>query len=244
MYAAPMACRASSPRLPSAARWNSSSVSRKQRLTVALKSSFFVPKRRKRYGWEMPARRAMSSVDVPSSPRSANSTRAASRTSSFRSAAESLTAMCCMLVMTHKFVKCGRHPVEVARRQPAVQRQCERPLEGSVGAGERPLVAVRPELVQRIRADLAADALAAQAGHHLVAAVDLDDVGLPAVPVAVVRLRQNDVEVGEPLRIAGGDRLPACKQLAEPAHLRDAERAQHVADPVVERGRRHVGVCV
>ena len=48
MYAWPIACMASSPRLPSAARWKSSSVSRKQRVTLALYSSFFVPKRRKR----------------------------------------------------------------------------------------------------------------------------------------------------------------------------------------------------
>ena len=66
MYAVPMAWRASSPRLPSAARWNISSVSRKHRFVEALNSSFFVPKRRNRYGWEMPARRAMSSVEVPS----------------------------------------------------------------------------------------------------------------------------------------------------------------------------------
>jgi hypothetical protein len=52
--------------LPSAARWKVSRVSRKQRVIVALKSSFFVPKSRKRYGWLIPARRAMSSVDVPS----------------------------------------------------------------------------------------------------------------------------------------------------------------------------------
>ena len=37
-----------------------------QREVEALNSSFFVPNRRKRYGCEMPARRAMSSVDVPS----------------------------------------------------------------------------------------------------------------------------------------------------------------------------------
>jgi len=40
--------RAKIPLLPSAARWNISSVSRRQRATLALKSSFFVPKSRKR----------------------------------------------------------------------------------------------------------------------------------------------------------------------------------------------------
>ena len=33
-----------------------------------MKSSFFVPKRRKRYGCEIPARSAIVSVDVPWSP--------------------------------------------------------------------------------------------------------------------------------------------------------------------------------
>ena len=37
-------------------------------------NSFFVRKSRKRYGWEMPALRAMLSVDAPWRPRSANST--------------------------------------------------------------------------------------------------------------------------------------------------------------------------
>jgi hypothetical protein len=30
-----------------------------------MKRSFFVPKSRKRYGWEIPARAAMASVEVP-----------------------------------------------------------------------------------------------------------------------------------------------------------------------------------
>ena len=30
-----------------------------------MKRSFLVPKRRKRYGWEIPARAAMASVEVP-----------------------------------------------------------------------------------------------------------------------------------------------------------------------------------
>ena len=44
-----------------------------QRAHAAAKSFFLLPKRRKTYGCEMPARRAMSSVDVPCSPFSANS---------------------------------------------------------------------------------------------------------------------------------------------------------------------------
>ena len=65
MYASPMASSASSPRFPSVARWNVSSVSRKPRRTLAMKSSFFVPNSRKRYGCEIPARSAIVSVDVP-----------------------------------------------------------------------------------------------------------------------------------------------------------------------------------
>ena len=57
----------------------------KQRATTAVKSSFFVPKSRKTYGCEMPATRAISSVDAPWSPCEANSAIAASRMSSRRS---------------------------------------------------------------------------------------------------------------------------------------------------------------
>ncbi len=51
-----------------------SSVRAKQASMTAMNSSFFEPKRRKRYGCEMPARRAIASVEAPWSPRSANST--------------------------------------------------------------------------------------------------------------------------------------------------------------------------
>jgi hypothetical protein len=67
---------------------------RKPRRTVSRKSSFFVPKRRKRYGWEMPARRAMSSVDVPAKPFSANCAIAASRISSRRTSALFRSVVC------------------------------------------------------------------------------------------------------------------------------------------------------
>jgi hypothetical protein len=53
-----------------------------------MNSCFFVPKSRKTYGCEMPALAAMSSVDAPSSPCSANSRYAASSTDSRRSAAD------------------------------------------------------------------------------------------------------------------------------------------------------------
>src|SRR5438270_4866663 len=156
----------------------------------------------------MPARRAMSSVDVPSRPRSANSTIAASSTASRRSVAESLVVaevMTALLVITHKFVKRFRDPVEIPFSEPPMERQRERPLEDGVGAGERPLPAVGAQPVESVRADLALDSLRPQGGHHLVAAVELDHVGLPAVAVARVGRGEDDVEACEPLRVARGD---------------------------------------
>src|SRR5919206_2524625 len=157
-----MARRASSPRLPSAARWKVSSVSRRQRATVALKSSFFVPKSRKTYGCEMPARLAISSVDAPWRPRAANSICAASRTASRRSAALCLVAvaMARRLVVTHYLVKYFGDAIEILLAEAGVEGQRERALVAAVGAGERPLVAVRAEPVQRVGADLRLDPLA------------------------------------------------------------------------------------
>ena len=74
-----------------------------------MNSSFFVRKSRNRYGCEMPARRAISSVDAPESPCSAKTSRAATRTSSRRSSAllrvvvARFTAS--KLSLTHKRVK-------------------------------------------------------------------------------------------------------------------------------------------
>src|SRR5919199_3691844 len=160
-----MASSASSPRLPSAARWNVSSVSRMQRATVALKSSFFVPKSRKTYGCEMPATFAIVSVEAPCRPRAANSACAASRTASRRSSALCLVAVvivCAMLVITHYHVKHLGDAVDVVRAEARMERQRERPLVAAVGAGEGSLVVVRAEPVQRVGADLRLDALPAQ----------------------------------------------------------------------------------
>src|SRR5690242_17085883 len=131
----------------------------------------------------IPARRAMSSVDVPSKPAAANSSSAASSTSLLRSSAVSRTAMADKLVATHYLVKCFRHPVELALREPGVERQRERPLERRVRARERALVAVGAEPVERVRPDLALHARGAELGHDVVAVVELDDVRLPAVAV-------------------------------------------------------------
>src|SRR6059058_1272472 len=128
MYAAPTASRAPGPRLPSAARWKSSRVSRKHRAITALNRSFLVPKSRKTYGWEIPAAAAIASVDAPSRPRSANSSSAASRTASRRSSAvfrwvEIATAA--KLVLTYFLVKCRDDAVDVRLAEAGVQRQGE-----------------------------------------------------------------------------------------------------------------------
>ncbi len=108
--------------------------------------------------------------------------------------------------MTHKLVKSLRDPVLLGLGQPLVQRERERAFEGRIGARERALVAVGAEAVERVGADLALDALRPQLGHHLVAPVELDHVGLPAVHVARVGARQRDLEVRQPLGVAAAMR--------------------------------------
>src|SRR5438105_5585708 len=234
-----MACSASSPRLPSAARWKVSSVSRRQRATVALKSSFFVPKSRKTYGCEMPARRAISSVEAPCSPRDANSICAASRTASRRTSAlcRVVVAMRAMLVVTHYLVKDGCHALDVALRDARVERQCERPLVATVGARERPLVAIRGEPVQRVGADLGLDPFLPERLERVVAPVELDDERLPAVAVALVRARELDQAV-QPRRVRRRDSLALAEELLEPPQLRNADGAEDVGEPVVQAGAR------
>ena len=122
-----------------------------------------------------------------------------------------------------------------------MERQRERALEDARGARERALVAVGAELLQRVRADLRLDPLGAQLGEDAVAVVDLDDVGLPAVHVALVGARQQHRQVAQPLGVALGDARARGEQLVEPARLRDPDRAEDVREAVVEPGRRHVG---
>src|SRR5919201_6476518 len=235
-----MASSASSPRFPSAARWNVSSVSRMQRATVALKSSFFVPKSRKMYGCEMPATFAIASVEAPCRPRAANSACAASRTASRRSSALCLVVVVIdggMLVTTHYLVKHLGHTLHVIGAEAGVERQRERPLVTAVGAGERPLVAVGAEPVQRVRADLRLDPLASQRLERFVAPIELDHEGLPPVAVAGLRARKVD-ETGEPLGVRGGQALTRPQELLKPAELRDADRAEDVREPVVQARAR------
>ena len=95
----------------------------------------------------MPARLAMSSVEAPSNPRSANSTRAASRTSSRRAAAVDLVvaiSMRAMLVMTHKLVK----PTGAETRVLGGER--ERPCDSTRDSGwSRGLRASRADVTAR-----------------------------------------------------------------------------------------------
>ena len=112
-----------------------------------------------------------------------------------------------------------------------VERQRQRPLERRVGARERALLAVGRQPVQRVRADLRLDPLRAQPGERLVAAVEPDDVGLPAVPVALGRGGRLD-EVLEPLRVERRRRAPA---------PRAAPRAARAAGCRARRGRRGGG---
>src|SRR6266545_6793751 len=135
----------------------------------------------------MPARFAISSVDAPWRPRSANSARAASRISSRRSSALfrcGCTTMAGMLVTSHKLVKRLRHVVQIALPEPRMERQRQRTLERAVRAGERTKAAVGAQAVQCVGADLRLDTLGTQALQHLVAIVDLDDVCLPPVHVS------------------------------------------------------------
>src|SRR5262249_33050586 len=178
----------------------------------------------------MPARRAMSSVDAPYRPFSANSTSAASRISSRRSSfvLRAVTTTRIRLVTTHNLVKGLGDPVEVAVREARVERERERPLEHRRRAGEVALVPVGAEQVERIRADLCLDALGAELGEHTLAPLQLQDVRLPAVHVALVRRRQADRQVAEPLRVTVGDPRPLGEQLVEAADLREPDRAEDV----------------
>src|SRR5437879_5173145 len=113
----------------------------------------------------MPASRAISSVDPPCSPCSANTATAASRISSRRSSFDfryCVTTMRGRLVMTHKFVKGFRDTVEVGLRQRGVEGQRERALEDARGSGEVALVAVGAEQVEAVGADLRLDSLGAE----------------------------------------------------------------------------------
>jgi hypothetical protein len=106
-----------------------------------MKSSFFVRKSRKRYGCEMPALRAISSVERPRGrAREDLAGRLedvlAALLAVFRSVATVITR--CKLSLTHNRCQGLRDAIELGVGQPRVQRQRERPLEAGVRAGKLP----------------------------------------------------------------------------------------------------------
>ena len=89
-----------------------------------------------------------------------------------------------------------------------MERKRERALEGGVRSRERPLIGVRREAMERVRADLRLDALLPQAAQRLVAALELDDVCLPPVRVALVCARcLDDPELRRRMGEAGRERV-------------------------------------
>src|SRR5262245_6966404 len=194
----------------------------------------------------MPARRAIASVDAPWKPERANSSSAAARTSSRRS-----SAVCRVTVdmgsdysltkpvlssMLGEAGEDGAHAIDLVlarrRREGEGQRALERPVRPREGA----LRAVGAEPVDRPGPDLRLDPLLAKRIQRLVPAVELDDVRLPAVPVAVGRpWRQH--EMLEALLVPAGYPLARLEQLVQAGELRDADRTQEVGQAVVEAGR-------
>src|SRR5918994_6007522 len=113
--------------------------------------------------------------------------------------------------------------------------QRQRALVRRVCAGERPLVAIRRESVQRVRADLRLDPLLAERAQRVVAPVELDDVRLPPVHVAFVRggRRYDPLQA---LGVGGRDARARGEQLVEAPDLRDPDRAEDVGEAAVRAG--------
>ena len=85
-------------------------------------------------------------------------------------------------------------------------------------------------MMERPRADLRLDSGGAKRSERVVSALELDDVRLPAVAVALGGARCQHV-VLEPLRVPACDPLASRQQLLEPGELRDADRRRE--DPAV-----------
>src|SRR5207248_11222482 len=99
------------------------------------------------------------------------------------------------------------------------------------------------EAVEGVRPDLRLDPGGAQRLERLVAPIELHDVRLPAVPVALVRGREVD-QTGESLGIRVGEPLARLEELLAAAELRAPDRAQDVREPVVEPRGRDLEVAV
>ncbi len=117
-----------------------------------------------------------------------------------------------------------------------MERQCERVLVGVLGAGEEALVGVGLQERQREGADLRLDPLRPQPRQDIVATLDLDHVGLPAVDVARIGVGQRHGQAGEPLGVAGREALPGREQRRQPAELRQPDGGEDVGEAVVEPG--------
>src|SRR5712692_4739145 len=150
----------------------------------------------------MPARFAISSVEAPWSPRSANSARAARRISSRRSSAlfRSVVTMAAMLVINHKLVKSASDGLECTLPVPR-----DRPLQPFVQVDARPeaeqlarLLHVRDAqldvgVVERLEDDLSG--AAREPLHPLRQVVDRDRrAGIADVERLADRLRTLETE--------------------------------------------------
>ena len=180
-----------------------------------MKSSFFVPKRRKRYGCEMPALRAISSVERAREAvlgedlagRRRGPPRAARRRSSGWSCTgprdvsyHSLTTACQGLGDT----------VELGVGEPGVERQRERPLEARVRArGRRPGRGRRS--AGAARTCRSGTGSPARGGAAIASSRRSSWITYACQPwrSPVVGHGEPHREVGEPLRVAGGDALAA-----------------------------------
>ena len=104
------------------------------------------------------------------------------------------------LALTYNLRQDPADPLDVVVRQPRVEGQGERPGEAGIRVLERALVAVGAQAMEGVRSDLRLDSFAAERGERVVAAVELDDVRLPAVLVALVGRRGRD-DAAQALRV-------------------------------------------
>ena len=120
-----------------------------------------------------------------------------------------------MLVMTHKLVKGLGDPIELRLGEAGMEGEGEGVLEGVERSREASPVTVGGQQRERVGADLGLDPLGAQSGEHVVATVELDHVGLPAMDVARVGGREQQGQMGEPLGVALRDPRALGEQLVE-----------------------------
>ena len=96
--------------------------------------------------------------------------------------------------------------------------------------------------MKRVGPDLSLYPLFSQRRQRFVAPVELDDVRLPSVTVALGGAWRLDQTV-EPLLVRLGERVPRLPKLVEAAELREPDRAEDVGQAVVEASFRNVEVA-